>query len=385
LTTDRVPRKKNPNLSRYSGIAEKLMQAEDPYRVFVDTTKVAVSREEFGVVDLFAGAGGMSLGFQTAGFEILSAVEVVEVAADTHHLNFPKSHIFCGDIAEYEPLKFVKEKSVRVVVGGPPCQGFSVAGKRDPNDPRNKLFREFVRVVDELKPDYFVMENVPGILTMQKGKVAEAILEAFDEIGYSWVSIAVLETAALGVPQLRSRAIFIGNAKGMPNPFPAPILEKDQYIPIEDAISDLPPNTPLPDINHEWTRHSKKFIERISKVKAGDSLYPTFLDAYKRQYLGVPSMTIKENHGGTHIHPTLNRCISAREMARLQSFPDDFIFTGSMKKAMWQIGNAVAPLMSEAIGKAILPFLKSIENGNPPNFTEWIPPSRPKSTQLKLL
>jgi len=272
-----------------------------------------------------------------------------------------------------------------VVLGGPPCQGFSVAGKRDPNDPRNKLFREFVRVVDELKPDYFVMENVPGILTMQKGKVAEAILEAFDEIGYSWVSITVLETAALGVPQLRSRAIFIGNAKGMPNPFPAPILEKDQYIPIEDAISDLPPNTPLPDINHEWTRHSKKFIERISKVKARDSLYPTFLDAYKRQYLGVPSMTIKENHGGTHIHPTLNRCISAREMARLQSFPDDFIFTGSMKKAMWQIGNAVAPLMSEAIGKAILPFLKSIENGNPPNFTEWIPPSRPKSTQLKLL
>lgn len=385
MTTDRVPKKKNPNLSRYSGIAEKLMLNEDPYRVFVDTTEVADSREEFGVVDLFAGAGGMSLGFQTAGFEILSAVEVVEVAAATHHLNFPKSHIFCGDIAEYEPLKFVDKKSVRVVVGGPPCQGFSVAGKRDPNDPRNKLFREFVRVVDELKPDYFVMENVPGILTMQKGKVAEAILEAFDEIGYSWVSIAVLETAALGVPQLRSRAIFIGNAKGMPNPFPAPILEKDQYIPIEDAISDLPPNTPLPDINHEWTRHSKKFIERISKVKAGESLYPTFMDAYKRQYLGVPSMTIKENHGGTHIHPTLNRCISAREMARLQSFPDDFIFTGSMKKAMWQIGNAVAPLMSEAIGKAILPFLKSIENGNSPKFKEWIPPSRPKSTQLKLL
>ncbi len=361
------------------------MAEYDPNRVFVDTTKVKKTLRGFGTVDLFAGAGGMSLGFQQAGFKILSAVEVVDIAAETHHLNFPNSHVHCGDIAEYDPLKVVKKKDVKVVVGGPPCQGFSVAGKRDPNDPRNKLFREFVRVVDVLKPDYFVMENVPGILTMQNGKVAEAILEAFAEIGYTSVSIAVLETATLGVAQLRSRAIFIGNAKGLPNPFPAPILDKNNFVPIEKVISDLPADSPIPEINHEWTRHSKKFIERISKVKPGESLYPTFLDAYKRQYLGVPSMTIKENHGGTHIHPTLNRCISAREMARLQSFPDTFIFAGTMKKAMWQIGNAVAPLMAEAIGKALIPFLESIETGDVPKFKEWIPPAQMNGTQLKLL
>lgn len=377
-------RAKTPNLSRYSAIAEKLLETEDPNRVFVKTREIPKPNIDFGVIDLFSGAGGMSLGFRNAGFNILSAVELVDVAAETHHLNFPESHIFCGDIAEYVPLKHVKKGSVNVVVGGPPCQGFSVAGKRDPNDPRNKLFREFVRVVDQVRPDYFVMENVPGILTMQKGKVAEAILEAFEEIGYPDVSIAILETASLGVAQLRSRAIFIGNRHGMKNPFPAPILDQKDYVPIESVISDLPPHTPIPEINHEWTRHSKKFEERISKVKPGESLYPTFLDAYKRQYLGVPSMTIKENHGGTHIHPTLNRCISAREMARLQSFPDTFIFSGSMKKAMWQIGNAVAPLMSEAIAKALIPFLNSMGSKEKAVYEEWIPKVSSQQ-QLRLL
>jgi DNA (cytosine-5)-methyltransferase 1 len=384
VTKSQVKKIKSPNLSRYSAIAERLLENDDPKRVFVKTPAIGASAKNYGVVDLFAGAGGMSLGFRNAGFAILSAVELVEVAAETHHANFPESHIFCGDISGYSPLEFLRRKEVQVVVGGPPCQGFSVAGKRDPNDPRNKLFREFVRVVDELKPDYFVMENVPGILTMQKGKVAEAILEAFEEIGYPDVSIAILETAKLGVAQLRSRAIFIGNRHGLSNPFPAPLLEQENYVPIESVISDLPTDTPVPEINHEWTKHSKKFIERISKVKPGESLYPSFLDAYKRQYMGVPSMTIKENHGGTHIHPYLDRCISAREMARLQSFPDSFIFCGSMKKAMWQIGNAVAPLMSESIAKALIPFLEAIHEKKEVEFEEWVPDVLTNS-QLRLL
>jgi DNA (cytosine-5)-methyltransferase 1 len=375
---------KSPNLSRYSAVAERLLEKEDPKRVFVKIPEIQPTTNKYGIVDLFAGAGGMSLGFRNAGFEILSAVELVEIAAETHHRNFPDSHIYCGDISEYSPLRYLRRKQVQVVVGGPPCQGFSVAGKRDPNDPRNKLFREFVRVVDELKPDYFVMENVPGILTMQEGKVTEAILEAFEEIGYPDVSVAILETATLGVAQLRSRAIFIGNRHGMSNPFPAPILEQKSFVSIESVISDLPSDTPIPELNHEWTRHSKKFIERISKVKPGESLYPSFLDAYKRQYMGVPSMTIKENHGGTHIHPFLDRCISAREMARLQSFPDSFIFSGTMKKAMWQIGNAVAPLMSESIAKALIPFLDSIHQKQEVLIDEWIPDIA-SNAQMKLL
>ena len=368
------PKEKTPRLGRYDAIASALISADDPHRVFVDTAKTAPSTISPSVVDLFAGAGGMSLGFEMAGFEVVTAVELVDIAADTHELNFPNCAVHRGDIANFIPSKVLKEKKVRVVVGGPPCQGFSVAGKRDPNDPRNRLFREFVRVVDELRPDYFVMENVPGILTMKGGKVKEAILEAFAEIGYPNVSIAILEAASLGVAQIRARAIFIGNRHGLPNPFPAPKLTPDGYLPIEHAIGDLPAWERIPEINHEWTKHSKKFEERISNVPAGGSLYETFMDAYKRQYKGVPSMTIKENHGGTHIHPTLNRCISAREMARLQSFPDDFVFCGPMKKAMWQIGNAVAPLMAKAIAEAIAPFLEALDAKSDAKFVEWIPP-----------
>ena len=174
----------------------------------------------------------------------------------------------------------------------------------------------------------------------------------------------ILEAADYGVPQIRTRAIFIGNRLGLPNPFPAPQLTPENYTPIESAIGDLINKNPIPEFNHEWTKHSKQFEARIAKVKPGESLYETFYDAYKRQYKGVPSMTIKENHGGTHIHPTLNRCISAREMARLQSFPDEFIFEGSMKKAMWQIGNAVPPRLAECIGHAIAPFIEAAINNS---------------------
>jgi len=367
-------KQKTPKLGRYDGIASSLLATHDPYRVFVDTTQVKNPSKQFSIVDLFAGAGGMSLGFEMAGYKVASAVELVDIAADTHERNFPHCEVHRGDISNFRTSDVLRASNVRVVVGGPPCQGFSVAGKRDPNDPRNRLFREFVRVVDELQPDYFVMENVPGILTMKGGKVKDAILEAFDEIGYPNVSIAILEAASLGVAQIRARAIFIGNRHGLANPFPAPLLKPEEYIPIEAAIGDLPAWDRLPAINHEWTKHSKAFEKRISQVPPGGSLYETFMDAYKRQYEGVPSMTIKENHGGTHIHPTLNRCISAREMARLQSFPDDFIFCGPMKKAMWQIGNAVAPLMAKSIGLALAPFILSIDASKEPKYVEWIPP-----------
>jgi len=367
-------KEKKPRLGRYDAIATALIAAHDPFRVFVDTEDRPFRINSSDVVDLFAGAGGMSLGFELAGFKVVAAVELVDIAADTHERNFPDCVVHRGDISNFRPSKALRDKKVRVVVGGPPCQGFSVAGRRDPNDPRNRLFREFVRVVDELRPDYFVMENVPGILTMKDGKVKEAILEAFSEIGYPNVSIAILEAASLGVAQIRSRAIFIGNRHGLPNPFPAPKFKPDQYVPIENAIGDLPAWERLPAINHEWTKHSAKFEERISKVPPGGSLYESFVDAFKRQYQGYPSMTIKENHGGTHIHPTLNRCISAREMARLQSFPDDFIFCGSMKKAMWQIGNAVAPAMAKAIGQALAPFLEALDTNTSAKFVEWIPP-----------
>lgn len=352
---------KKPKLGTYTGLKQKLLDQSDSNRRFVSVKNA--SKYPFTFVDLFCGAGGLTKGFCDGGYSPISSVEINEIASETHEYNFPNCNHFCGDIAEYDVAKHTNSKEIDVVIGGPPCQGFSVAGKRDPNDPRNKMFNQFVRVVKELKPHYFVLENVPGIITMKDGKVVSAIIEAFEEIGYT-TSIAILEAAEYGVPQLRSRAIFIGNRNGLFNPFPGPVFSKENYTPIEQGLEGLPDWERIPEINHEWTKHSRQFEERISKVQQGGSLYETFIDAYKRQYSEVPSMTIKENHGGTHIHPTLNRCISAREMARLQSFPDDFFFKGSMKKAMWQIGNAVPPLLAQNIALALRPFLEEAKSIN---------------------
>ncbi len=358
-------KKKKPKLGRYERIQRDLNNNEqDPYKIFIEIESISKSTNEYNFIDLFSGAGGMTQGLVQAGLRPVASVEINPIASATYIKNFPNCHHFSGDIKQFDPKELLNQidtPEINLVVGGPPCQGFSVAGKRDPNDPRNHLFRQFIRVVSEIRPWYVVMENVPGIITMQQGAVKEAIFEAFDAIGYSHISVAILESANYGVPQIRPRAIFIANRFGMLNPYPKPQLLPHQYKPIESAISDLPEYTAIPEINHQWTKHSTKYMERIAQVPPGGSLYATYVDAFKRQYPGQPSMTVKENHGGTHIHPYLNRVISAREMARLQTFPDSFIFEGSMKKAMWQIGNAVPPRLAECIGYAIVPYLKEIQ------------------------
>lgn len=355
---------KKGKLGRYEQIQRDLLTTQrDPHQIFIDISYPVTPISGYNFLDLFSGAGGITQGLVKAGFNPSASVEISPVASKTHQRNFPNCHHFCGDIHDfnaYHWLEQIGSPKIHLVVGGPPCQGFSVAGKRDPNDPRNHLFLEFIRVVSEVQPLYIVMENVPGIITMQKGKIKQRICEQFASIGYSNVSIVILESATYGVPQIRPRAIFIANRVNLPNPFPKPQLSPDEYKTIESAISDLPAYTRIPEINHEWTRHSAQYMERISKVKPGESLYKTYADAFKRQYPGKPSMTVKENHGGTHIHPSLNRVISAREMARLQTFPDEFIFEGTMKKAMWQIGNAVPPRLAECIGYALIPYLNKI-------------------------
>lgn len=357
-------RHKKAKLGRYERIQRELEANDyDPYKILVEVELLPMPASNYTFVDLFCGAGGMTQGLVEAGFKPIASVEVNPVASATYTKNFPQCNHFYGDIEEFDSQKWLDKISspeVHIVVGGPPCQGFSVAGKRNPNDARNRLFQEFVRVVSEIRPWYVVMENVPGILTIQDGSVKKAICDAFAAIGYGNVSIAILESAAYGVPQIRPRAIFIANRFGEQNPYPKPQFSPAQYKPIESAIFDLPKYTAIPEINHEWTRHSPEYMERIAKVPPGGSLYKTYVDAFKRQYPGKPSMTIKENHGGTHIHPYLNRVISAREMARLQTFPDEFIFEGSMKKAMWQIGNAVPPRLAECMGYALIPYLNKI-------------------------
>ena len=359
-----VQKQKKAKLGRYERLQRELEENDNnPYKIYVDVKSSSKSALKYNFVDLFSGAGGITQGLSEAGFRPIASVETNPIASETYKKNFPECHHFCGNIQDFKSIEWLEQINpcpIHIVAGGPPCQGFSVAGKRDPSDPRNNLFYEFIRVVSEIKPWYVVMENVPGILTLKKGKVKQAIFDAFNSIGYKAVSVTILESAAYKVPQIRPRAIFIANRFNLKNPYPKAQLLPEQYMSIESAISDLPEYTRIPEINHEWTRHSQEYMQRIAKVPPGGSLYKTYADAFKRQYPGKPSMTIKENHGGTHIHPHLNRVISAREMARLQTFPDSFIFEGSMKKAMWQIGNAVPPLLVKNIGYALIPYLNQI-------------------------
>tara|TARA_A100001015_G_C15038722_1_gene738076 strand:+ start:130 stop:1206 length:1077 start_codon:yes stop_codon:yes gene_type:complete len=343
--------------SRYSNI-KKLLD-EDLFNsnwIEVNTKKISKKKCNINFIDLFSGAGGISLGFEKCGFKKIASFEIDKDASATIRKNFPNSLHFEDDLQKVTNRKLkeiFKNKKIDIVCGGPPCNGFSVAGYRNPDDPRNFLFREFMRFIKFFKPKVFMMENVPGILTMSNGEVKDLMLSEFAKLGYENTSVRILEAANFEVPQMRTRAIFIGNLKGNKNHYPKIINQKENYLKIEDHINDLKDHPRDPQINHEWTKHSKEFEKRISKVKPGESLYEGFRDAYKRQYLGYPSMAIKENHGGTHIHPQLNRVISAREMARLQTFPDNFIFSGSMKRAMWQVGNAVPVNFAHHIGLAI--------------------------------
>lgn len=360
----RQPKIKKPSIIRNGGIKAMLkssllnLNAE-----WVDTSHLRQAKGDFRFVDVFCGAGGISCGFRAAGLKPAMGIEISPIAAQTYKNNFPEAYVHCGDIKELSTKqvnKIIGDNPVHIVTGGFPCQGFSLAGFRDPDDKRNALYKEIVRIVRELKPWFVVLENVPGVVTMRKGEVYRAIIDDFASIGYPNMSVHILEAADYGVAQLRPRTIFIANMLGVKNPYPKPHLEPHQYVSIERAIDDLRNKAPDPSINHEWTKHSKEFVRRIANVKPGHSLYENFYDAYKRQYRGVPAMTIKENHGGTHLHYELDRCISAREMARLQSFPDSFVFAGTMKKAMWQIGNAVPPIMFKNIALAIVPKLQEI-------------------------
>ena len=345
-------------ISRYSNLREALDRdylANGNWEE-LDTNVTLRGRGHYSFFDLFSGAGGISVGFRNAGFTKIGSVEMDAYASETIRMNFPESHHFeqpIETLREESILESLCGKKVDIVCGGPPCNGFSVAGLRKPNDARNQLFREYIRIVKLLKPAFIFMENVPGIVTMQNGEFYKEILQQFAEIGYPDMSVRILEAAEFGTPQLRTRAIFIGNRVGVKNPYPKPFFHRNNFRSIESAIDDLK-NAPFdPSFNHHGTKHSGAMEKRLAAIPPGGSLYETFRDAWKRQYKGVPAMAIKENHGGVHVHYELDRVLTAREMARLQTFPDDFIFAGSFKKAYWQIGNAVPCLLAENIAKAI--------------------------------
>jgi DNA (cytosine-5)-methyltransferase 1 len=327
-----------------------------------DSTEVDTDGFTYNVVDLFSGAGGLTLGFKQANYNPIFGVEQDEDAAATYDRNFDSATHLNKDIREVtkeEVEEALDGRTVHVLLAGFPCPGFSVAGERDPEDDRNFLYQEIIRLLDVIDPWFLAMENVPGITTIDDGQAFQNILNDFEDAGYP-LGVQILEAAKYEVPQFRSRSVFIGNKFDVKNPYPKPILDEEEFIACDEAIEDLKDEPRNAEINHEWTNHREDTIERIAEVGEGESLYDSYQDAWKRQYQGLPSMAIKENHGGVHIHPELNRCISAREMARLQSFPDDFIFEGRMKRTFVQIGNAVPVKLANHVARGLRPTLDEV-------------------------
>lgn len=318
-------------------------------------------------IDLFAGAGGMSLGFDNAEFENVLAVEYDKCFAETYSFNFPKHNLKVADIktiSNDEIKKLIGNKKIDVIIGGPPCQGFSIAGKIGRNfidDERNQLFKEFVRFVEVVKPRIFVMENVAALKTHNKGKTIEEIIKEFEKIGYT-VKCDVLNAVDYGVPQQRRRIFVIGTL-GKENKFNFPKKTTKQMT-IKDALKDLPElkSGETSDIpNHNAMNHSKQMLEKMSYVKDGgnrndipEDIRPKSGDIrkYIRYNSNEPSICITGDMRKV-FHFNQNRALTGRELARIQTFPDDFIFKGNAGKVQQQIGNAVPPKLAFQIANSV--------------------------------
>jgi DNA (cytosine-5)-methyltransferase 1 len=318
-----------------------------------------IKKSKLTFCDLFSGAGGISKGFELAGLQGVCGLDWFPEAGKTYRRNF--HHPFVeGDIKSDEKKKefydTVKKqlngRKLNVVAGGFPCQGFSMAGNRIVDDPRNSLYKELLEIVINLDPEFVVCENVVGLRSMLEGKVEEKIIEDFKKAGYN-MNVTVLRAADYAVPQKRDRVIFIGNKINKTNYHPKPFLSPAEYVTTGEAIGDLMEIEPNSEFNHIPANHRPDMVKRMLALEEGKSLYKGYSDAFKKCPWDEASCTIKENHGGVNVHPKLGRVLTAREMARIQSFPDDFIFEGPKNKQLVQLGNAVPPFLAKAIGLAI--------------------------------
>lgn len=267
------------------------------------------SPSEMTFVDLFCGAGGLSKGLEMAGLEGVCGLDWFNEACMTYNRNF--RHPFVnGDIKDpnnkklfYETVrKQLNGRQLSIVAGGFPCQGFSMAGNRIVDDPRNSLYKELIEIVVELQPEFIVCENVKGLRTMLNGLVEKKIISDFEEIGYN-VNVTTLCAADYYTPQKRERVIFIGNRKGLKNYHPRPMLSPEEYITTGEAIADLMNHPEDEAFNHVPTKHRDDMAKKILETPEGMSLYKGYSDAWKKCPWNEPSCTIKENHGGVNLHP----------------------------------------------------------------------------------
>lgn len=348
---------------------------------------------KFKILDLFCGAGGFSCGLDSLNeFETVIGVDFDEKVLTTFGENIKGSITICGDLTDHslkaEIIKKAKELGVNMIIGGPPCQGFSLKGKNlGLDDPRNFLFKEYVKIVEELNPEVFIIENVKNLINACDGFFIKQILDEFHKLGYI-VNYDVLNAMNFGVPQHRERAIIIGSkSKSI-----LPPIGNGPYTTVRDAISDLSylesgegtfstpyMNLPLseyqkllrnPDgilYNHQATSHSEVALEKLKLIppEGNKSSLPIelhgkqkFSTTWARLMWERPSPTIDTRFdtpsNGRNSHPYLHRAITPREAARIQSFPDNYIFYGKKCSVCKQIGNAVPPLLAKAIGQEIL-------------------------------
>lgn len=341
------------------------------------------------IIDLFCGAGGLTLGFEKQNFESILALDMWSNAINTFNNNRKKKVGIVKDISEVDRKfidKYVREH-VCGVIGGPPCQGFSLAGKRSEDDERNKLYQEYFKTLSLINPDFFVIENVAGILSMKNGEVKDDIFNRANKIGYN-VYMDKLVASDYGVPQNRVRVFFVGIKKELDKgkfQFPTKFNYK---VTCEEAISDLPsldnkennekykfsPKSKYQQLmrkqservyNHEQTSHTEETKKLISMVPEGGSIKDLpekvrgnrrYSSLLRRMNSKSQSNTIDTGHR-TYFHYRENRILSVREAARIQSFPDDYIFSGSKVNQYKQVGNAVPPLLAEQVAKAIVEYL----------------------------
>ena len=374
------------------------------------------------IIDLFCGAGGFTWGWHRAGFFTRAAVDHDAMAARTHELNFPHSLTLNRDLTEFGPKQLAdllggRPRTLLAIIGGPPCQGWSRAGRgklrsleHTPQsllkDPRNRLYSRFLDFVAFFRPPICVMENVPGMLSIEGRNVADAVLSHFNDAGYQ-CTFAQVNARWFGVPQDRRRLIFLGVRSDLSLDLPASNIEAfatrfrrdvldlpSDSTTVQQAIGDLPPVThgaqedPTPYrpvrklsryaqlmrensngmvTDHITRKHNGQDVEAFSVMPQGGQYHELdarfkryrddiFKDKYRKLRWDAPAGTVTAHFAKdcyTHIHPEQHRTVSIREAARFQSFPDDFRFFGNMGERFRQIGNAVPPLMAYGIAEFI--------------------------------
>lgn len=356
----------------------------------------------YNILDLFCGSGGLSYGFNLAGYRTLLGIDNDKAAIQTFEENHKDSKGICGDITQItteEILEAVDGQEIDVIVGGPPCQGMSLAGPRKLHDPRNKLYLSFIDKVKDIQPKAFVIENVPGMVSLFKGAIKDSVIEEFEKLGYT-VNYQILNAADYGVPQTRKRVFFVGLKNGEKFIFPEQkILFENDWITSKQATSDLPlleeglgeelqeytcpPQNEYQkycransDVirNHIGTNHTEQTKKIINLVPEGGNFKDLpeeyrntrkFNVAWTRYHSEKPTPTIDTGHRH-HFHYKANRVPTVRENARFQSFPDSFIFYGNKTEQSRQVGNAVPPLLAKAIAEKLLQSLDrevSLNNG----------------------